>query len=432
MAEEDSPRRAQPSFEAGWLRLCHNSLCRVSVRCGACAGGGAAAAAAAAKDVLFPCARVLVLLLGMALLLYLESGGVAAAGGALSLKGVDAAAQQALAPAAARAPPPLGLVAAHVLEPRLFLIWTKDMSFWNWVFMAVVESIFFYHPRAHVTFFSDGRMPLDFFSCFSEGGGYDIRVEYYDLKNLSRGTPVEALVDSGRMQTSKYRYAHESDLVRILVLKARGGAYTDTDTLFLNPMDEHVLGAPSLGLETMSYSTQHYHDANSTRLNNAFINFPEPGHPFLDCMMENIAPSYDPGEWAAIGPDLVTACHAGLQGAFKDNFRILPPNDLYPMDWKWAWWVASVKRRSEVDILWPPGQRELSYAMHLYNSNSWNMQDIHVNGGSVGGFEIMEGPLHGSLLEDFIAKSHLEGVECEHLRRKGATKQVGAGGRRRQ
>lgn len=359
--------------------------------------------------------RMLFLCALLALLLYLESSGIGAPSSGLLLKGVDGGRPAvASAPAAALDP-----VAEHVRAPRLFLVWTKDVSYWNWVFMAVVESIFRYHPLAHVTFFSDGRMPLDFFSCFS-AGGYDIRVEYYDLRNMSLGTPVEALVASGRIQSSKYRYAHESDLVRILVLKARGGAYTDTDTLFLNPMDEHVLGQPSLGLETMSYSTAHFHDAASTRLNNAFINFPLPNHPFLDCMMANIAPSYDPGEWAAIGPDLVTACHAGLVGEYKANFRILPPNDLYPMDWKWAWWVASVKRRAEVDLLWPPGERELSYAMHLYNSNSWNMQDIHVNGGSVGGFEIMEGPLKGSLLEEFIAKSHLEGVQCEHLRRKSS------------
>jgi hypothetical protein len=322
-------------------------------------------------------------------------------------------------------------IAAHVAEPQIFLVWTKDMSHWTWVFMAVVESILKFHPASHVTFYSTaGMMPLDFFACLSQEG-YDIRVVHYDLKNMSRGTLVEGLVDSGKIQGSKYRYAHESDLVRILVLKERGGTYTDTDTLFLRRMDEYVLERPSLGLETMSKRVDHFHDAASTRLNNAFINFPLPGHPFLDCMMENIAPSYDPGEWAAIGPDLVTACHAGLKGEYKENFRILPPNDLYPMDWKWAWWVASVKRRSEVDMVWPPGERELSYAMHLYNSNSWNMQDIHVNGGSVGGFEIMDGPLEGSLLAEFIQRSHLQGVECEHLRRKGTVKQVGAGGRRR-
>ena len=428
MADDDDPgaaasaRRgsvfaAEPSF----IRICHNSLCRCSLNPSACRAPPPAKAAADARALLFSAWRALFFLAGLAGLLYLESSGVASA--ATTFKGVDAAAARAPAPAPAPADP----VAAHVREPRLFLVWTKDMSYWNWVFAAVVESIFHYHPRAHVTFFSDGRLPQDFFACFSDAG-YDVRVEYYDLKNLSRGTAVEALVDSGRIQGSKFRYAHESDLVRILVLKARGGAYTDTDTLFLNAMDEHVLGKPSLGLETMSYSTAHYHDANSTRLNNAFINFPLPNHPFLDCMMENIAPNYDPGEWAAIGPDLVTSCHAGLRGEWKENFRILPPNDLYPLDWKWAWWVASVRRRADVDFLWPPGQRELSYAMHLYNSNSWNMQDIHVNGGSVGGFEIMDGPLRGSLLEELIAKSQLTDAKCEHLRRKGS---VPPGGRRR-
>jgi hypothetical protein len=341
-------------------------------------------------------------------------------------------------------------IAAHVAEPQIFLVWTKDMSHWTWVFMAVVESILKFHPASHVTFYSTaGMMPLDFFACLSQEG-YDIRVVHYDLKNMSRGTLVEGLVDSGKIQGSKYRYAHESDLVRILVLKERGGTYTDTDTLFLRRMDEYVLERPSLGLETMSKRVDHFHDAASTRLNNAFINLPLPGHPFLDCMMANIAPNYDPGEWAAIGPDLVTKCHGGLTGEWAANFRILEPMCLYPVDWKWAWWVGSVFRREGIELLWPPGEREYTYGIHLYNSNSWNLvaawrdrgktdegdMDKWVDpGAKEGGYDIMYGPLPGSVLADLVKAARLEESvytgrkpACEHLRHKGGVKkEAGAG-----
>ena len=330
-------------------------------------------------------------------------------------------------PPAAAAPNPHGFAPAelraigdHIRAPLLHLVWTKDMAFWSWIFFAVVESIFRHHPRARVTFFSV-QMPLDFFDCLV-AGGYDIRVERYNLTALAAGTEVEGLVASGRVQGSRYRYAHESDLVRILILAARGGAYTDTDMLFLRAMDDHVLGLPSLGLETNAKGVHQFHDPGSARLNNAFINFPLPGHPFLACMMARIAPGYDPNEWAAIGPDLVTECHGALPAAARDAFRILEPNDLYPLDWKYAWWAASVMRRDGLDLMWPPGQRALSYALHLYNSNSWNMQDIHENGVSRGGFEIMSAPLQGSYLAEVLDDAKLPGVQCEHLRRKGGVK----------
>ena len=134
---EDLTKQRAPAD--AWCRLCHNSLCRVHVNC-------SGLHPAQHQPALLACGRALLLLLGMLLLLYIESGGIAGSSSSFALKGVDA-------PAAARAarpsPAPLDPVAAHVLAPRLFLVWTKDMSFWNWVFMAVVESIFFYHPLAH-------------------------------------------------------------------------------------------------------------------------------------------------------------------------------------------------------------------------------------------------------------------------------------------
>jgi hypothetical protein len=372
------------------------------------------------------CLRVFALALAAFLLVLLPATGGGAAQPLPQLRAVDAPAAAAATP---YPPPPnphnfspaeLRAIGLHVDAPLLHLVWTKDMSFWSWIFFAVVESIFIYHPRARVTFYSV-QMPLDFFACLSDAG-FDIRVERYNLTVLAAGTEVEGLVASGRVAGSRYRYAHESDLVRIVILATRGGAYTDTDMLFLRPMDEHVLGLPSLGLETNARGVHQFHDPASTRLNNAFINFPLPGHPFLACMMSRIAPGYDPDEWAAIGPDLVTECHGALAPAAKSAFRILEPNDLYPLDWKYAWWAASVMRRGDLDLMWPPGQRALSYALHLYNSNSWNMQDIHENGVSKGGFEIMSAPLPGSWLAEALERGRLQGVQCEHLRKKGGVK----------
>ena len=244
--------------------------------------------------------------------------------------------------------------------------------------LSVVESVFKFHPRAKVTFLSQ-LMPLDFFDCL-RAGGFDISVVRYDLAALARGTLLADFVAEGRLNRSvSYRYAHESDLVRIVVLSKFGGIYVDTDLVLVRALDAVALENPSLGVEYYEDPMVGSKTYGSLRLNNAFMGFPRPGHPFLQWVMTQVQASYNPDEWAAIGPDLITEGYKRLPHAEQDQFNLMPPRALYPLHWARAH-ILLRPDRSELDKDWPPAARGESFGIHLYNSNSWR----HYDGSCVG------------------------------------------------
>jgi len=266
----------------------------------------------------------------------------------------------------------IGTPKPSMSEPMFWFIWSTGLREWHWMPMAVVESVFKFHPRAHVVFLSL-IMPLDFFDCF-KAAGFDIEVKRYDLRELSQGTVIENFVSSGRLNVSTYfRYAHESDLVRLVVLAKYGGIYVDTDVLLLRPFDAAVLENPTLGVEYYQDRTQGSKTFGGLRLNNAFMGFPEPGNPFLDWVMNRVDSNYNPKEWAAIGPDLITEGYKAQEEGVQDAFHLIPPLGLYPLHWARAHTVLNPDR-TEVNKDWPVEIRNETYAIHLYNSNSWRYE----------------------------------------------------------
>jgi lactosylceramide 4-alpha-galactosyltransferase len=279
------------------------------------------------------------------------------------------------APAAPRAAlaAPRARPASAPAEPHFWFIWTVNLDTWHWMPLSVVESVFKFHPRARVTFLSQ-EMPLDFFACF-RAGGFDISVERYDLEALARGTLLADFVAEGRLNKSvSYRYAHESDLVRIVVLSKFGGIYVDTDLVLVRALDAGALENPSLGVEYYEDPMVGSKTYGSLRLNNAFMGFPQPGHPFLQWVMTQVQSSYNPDEWAAIGPDLITEGYKRLPHAEQDSFNLMPPRALYPLHWARAH-ILLRPDRTELDKDWPPAVRGESFGIHLYNSNSWRHYD---------------------------------------------------------
>jgi lactosylceramide 4-alpha-galactosyltransferase len=287
---------------------------------------------------------------------------------------------EAAEPAAAALPRrpqqgPRAFVPAHPpsqAAATFWFIWSTSLREWHWMPLAVVESVFVHHPRARVRFLSM-VMPLDYFACLA-AAGFDIAVERYDLRELARGTVLANFVDSGRLnESAHFRYAHESDLLRLVVLSRHGGIYLDTDLLLLQPLDGAVLDNPVLGVEYYNDPMRESKTFGGIRLNNAFMGFPEPGSPYLDWIMQRVEASYNPKEWAAIGPDLITEAYSAMAPEVQDTFHLVPPRGLYPLHWALAHSVLNPDR-SQVDREWPPGVRNESYGIHLYNSNSWRYE----------------------------------------------------------
>jgi hypothetical protein len=199
---------------------------------------------------------------------------------------------------------------------KFWMVWTKGPENWNWLFNGVIAALLANHPNSTLRMLST-QLPLDFFDCYAQEG-YDISVMRYNLTDLARGSEsAEKLVASGKIGTSNYKVAHESDVVRLLILREYGGTYIDTDMLFLKPLDYEIVSRSGVGIETtMKASTgskaASFHDESARRINNAIIHIARPHDPFMECMVSELWRRYKPEEWASIGPDLTGACYDRL------------------------------------------------------------------------------------------------------------------------
>ena len=126
-----------------------------------------------------------------------------------------------------------------------FLIWATPPHTFLPRFMRSVESIFRWHPAAHVDVLSNS-LPSDFFSPLA-AKGLDISIERYDLEALLAGTRAQVWYDFRHFwNRSSYFSNHEADLLRLLTLRRRGGVYVDTDVVFVRPVPQ--LASPAEGM----------------------------------------------------------------------------------------------------------------------------------------------------------------------------------------
>lgn len=207
-----------------------------------------------------------------------------------------------------------------VLDPNtmpqlnFWMVWTKGPENWNWLFNGVVMALLANHPKATLRVLST-MLPADFFDCFA-AAGYNVSTMSYNLTDLAEASPLSAkpLVASGKVASSKHRVAHESDIVRLLVLQKYGGTYVDTDMLFLRPLEPHIVARSGIGMETtlVASSPPKFHDVSARRMNNAIIHIARPHDPFIECMVSELWRRYQPTEWATIGPDMTGACYDRL------------------------------------------------------------------------------------------------------------------------
>ncbi|XP_049869415.1 lactosylceramide 4-alpha-galactosyltransferase-like [Pectinophora gossypiella] len=67
------------------------------------------------------------------------------------------------------------------------------------------------------------------------------------LSQIVKDTPLERVLTENLLETSEYRYAHVSDIIRLLLLWKFGGVYMDLDIVVLKPFDD--LGPDFAGLD---------------------------------------------------------------------------------------------------------------------------------------------------------------------------------------
>lgn len=127
-------------------------------------------------------------------------------------------------------------------------------------------------------------------------------------------------------RVEQYRYAHESDFVRLDVLIEHGGVYTDIDTLFINPLADSLFDK-----DFVLAKEDDVLDMASGRLRpslcNAFI-MSAPGAEFGRLWRSHLTKAFD-GSWSRHS----TLLPADLARGRPELIHIEPAHTVYPFMW---------------------------------------------------------------------------------------------------
>lgn len=66
----------------------------------------------------------------------------------------------------------------------------------------------------------------------------NVKFVFVELSGYFRGSPVESLYESGKLEESLYFTSHLSDVLRYLTLWRYNGIYLDLDMIVQTPLDE--------------------------------------------------------------------------------------------------------------------------------------------------------------------------------------------------
>ena len=155
---------------------------------------------------------------------------------------------------------------------------------------------------------------------------------------------------------ARYRYAHESDFVRLEVLAAGGGIYADIDTLFLKPLPRELFGKPFvIGRE--ADVVQRRGEPATPALCNALL-MAQSGSLFAQMWLERMPEAFD-ASWSAHSTELPQLLHERHPGLV----HVEPQTSFYPYMWTRAG-IADMLER-----LVP--QPDDAYSMHLWSHLWW-------------------------------------------------------------
>ncbi|XP_057756139.1 uncharacterized protein LOC130975347 [Arachis stenosperma] len=209
-----------------------------------------------------------------------------------------------------------------------------------------------------------------------------------DLPFLVKNTPAKSWLeaikngnkDPGNIPLSQ----NLSNLMRLAMLYKYGGAYVDTDLIFVKDMSllRNAIGAQAVDQETKKW----------LRLNNAVLIF-DMNHPIVLEFLREFATTFDGNKWGYNGPYMVSRvierieATQGYNNSSSNyyNLTILPPKAFYPVDWNK---IVDFYKRPEngSELVWVENKVEellyggRTYALHLWNKRT---RELDIEEGSV-------------------------------------------------
>lgn len=291
-------------------------------------------------------------------------------------------------------------------------IWTTDATHWADRNVRGVESVFFHHPNASLTIYSN-KLPASAVGAIASLG-FDVRVLPYNLTQLLHGTPAAPWLGKlSRWEQGPYFYTHVTDVIRLALLFRDGGVYVDTDVVLVRPFriaaaavvaaaeleerqerqkrrgardgaqpvrawrdaraaadvaDERNASAGAarepLPLAPHSLGAEAHTVSDTPIVNGAIMVFAR-GSPFLWGAMREFAGTYRDFEWGWNGPELLTR----VRRRCPHNVSVLGEERFYPFHWEEVALYSTAGHEAANEAMWRVIEQR-SYAAHLWNKKS--------------------------------------------------------------
>ncbi|CAG9864879.1 unnamed protein product [Phyllotreta striolata] len=189
----------------------------------------------------------------------------------------------------------------------------------------------------------------------------NVYIMHLDYEKYTKGTPVERLYASGRIEGSMHAISHSSDVLRYLTMWKYGGVYLDLDVVMLKSVEdlrnfaaiesEEVVASGALGFDPSG-------DA----------------HDMVEKCLNDLNDNFNGEIWGYNGPGVITRLLRNLCGTNKTDemsvndcggFHVLETESFYPISWRTWWMYFDEKFADNVTY-----STQHAYAIHVWNKLS--------------------------------------------------------------
>ncbi|XP_044759737.1 lactosylceramide 4-alpha-galactosyltransferase-like [Coccinella septempunctata] len=192
----------------------------------------------------------------------------------------------------------------------------------------------------------------------------NVKILHLDYEKYTKGTPLEDLYESGRIEASQYAMSHASDVLRYLTLWKYGGIYLDLDVVVIKNLESlppNFSGCESM--ENVAAGVMGF-ESNSSGT----------GHNLAhECVMD-LKDHFSGTIWGNNGPGVITRlvkkhCKVNkikdAMGKVCNGFKIFPPQTFYPIPW--PSWEQYFREKSLSKVM---NATLNSYVIHVWNKHS--------------------------------------------------------------
>ncbi|XP_072391096.1 lactosylceramide 4-alpha-galactosyltransferase-like [Diabrotica undecimpunctata] len=190
----------------------------------------------------------------------------------------------------------------------------------------------------------------------------NLKLLHLDYDKYTKGTPLEELYSSGKVDNSYYAQSHASDVLRYLTLWKYGGIYLDLDVIVTQSLED--IPPNYAGIES---------DKNVAA---GVLSFDATGkgHTMAESCVNDLKHNFNGQDWGNNGPGVITRLLKSLCGVKlakemvnKDcgGFKAYPPNSFYPVPWQnWKMYFDENSTEAVVNLA------KDSIAIHVWNKHS--------------------------------------------------------------